>query len=52
MRPPLGVMPKTIWLTKRLEDLDRAILEYMAEDLEVSIDWVKERNELLIQLNK
>lgn len=29
-KPPVGVMPRNIWLEKRRDDLSRAVTEYFA----------------------
>ena len=46
VRPPLGVMPRYLWVESRLEDLSRAITEYTQAGLELDPDWVTEYNSL------
>lgn len=46
-RPPLGVMPHWIWVEKRINELGRAIAEYVTEGLEINPEWVTEYNNLI-----
>lgn len=47
---PLGVMPRKIWLEKRIEDLTRAIHEYaQTSDWNPLLAWTIELEELLNQ---
>lgn len=38
-KPPLGVMPRKIWLENRLEELRAAISRYEAENRKVAVEW-------------
>jgi hypothetical protein len=52
-KPPLGVIPRDIFLKKRCDDLGRAITEYYQYDGTFGkVEWVNELNELLIEINK
>lgn len=47
-RPPLGVMPREIWETNRIQELSRAI--YMYSNYKVSpvmLEWIEELKELV-----
>jgi hypothetical protein len=44
---PIGVIPKVIWITKRVDDLNSAIERYLNEGLLVPEEWCNERNEHL-----
>lgn len=47
---PLGVMPRKIWLEKRIEDLARAIHEYaQTSDWDRLLGWTIELEDLLNQ---
>ena len=47
-KPPLGVMPKIIWIEKRICELTRAIDEYcQIGEYSTVKKWVKELDELL-----
>ena len=45
-KPPLGVMPRYLWVEARMAELDRAINEYTEAGLEVNQDWVAEFHSL------
>lgn len=45
-RPPLGLMPRWLWLEQRLEDLERARDGYVKAGLEVPEHWLVEIVEL------
>ena len=46
-KPPLGVMPRRIWVEKRCDELIRAIHEYKTEGLSVNFEWLVELSEHL-----
>ncbi|MDD9148144.1 hypothetical protein OYT88_06230 [Sporolactobacillus sp. CQH2019] len=50
VKPPLGIMPKNIWLQQRLDDLLEAIDRYYAAGYEPRKEWQDERNELFFKL--
>jgi len=50
--PPLGIMPKFIWETKRYNALNAAIARYHNAQLVIPVEWVTERNELLLKLKE
>ncbi len=46
-KPPLGVMPKDIWIEKRIQELSRAIHEYTNQGLNENIgEWINELRDL------
>lgn len=47
IKPPVGVIPKQIWIEKRIEELQRAIKEYAEAGLKINEDWVTELNKYL-----
>jgi hypothetical protein len=51
-KPPLGVVPRKLWLEGRLKELKRTILSYTHSGYSVKIEWVEERNEILAELNR
>lgn len=46
-KPPLGVIPRRIWVEKRCDELIRAIHEYKTEGLPINFEWVQELYEHL-----
>lgn len=51
-KPPLGVPPRKIWNLTRLQDIIRAIEDYTEAGLEIDLEWIKEYNELITEVNK
>ena len=53
--PPLGLMPRNIWVEKtflpRLADVDAAIERYLKARMPIPKAWMKERNDLLKALS-
>ncbi len=47
VKPPIGIMPKFIWLEKRLVALDEAIRRYEKSMIAVPVEWATELAELL-----
>jgi hypothetical protein len=39
---PIGIVPKKIWVLKRIEDLQAAILRYLEADWPVPVEWYHE----------
>lgn len=50
-RPPLGLMPKNIWIEKRIEDIAQAIRRYIESSFHVPQEWIDEKEKLRKQLN-
>ena len=49
-KPPLGVKPERFWKEDRLKELDRAINDRAGTAFEIPIEWVVERNQLLVEV--
>lgn len=45
-KPPIGLMPKRIWLSMRFNDIKSAIERYTADNHTIPIEWIEEYNEL------
>lgn len=41
-RPPLGIMPRFIWLEHRLQDLHEAMKRYVEADKRIPSEWMAE----------
>jgi len=46
---PIGIIPKGLWETERLEELTKAISRYFNDVQLIPIEWIKEYNELIIK---
>jgi len=46
---PIGIIPKILWETKRLEELTKAINRYLNDVQPIPIEWIEEYNELIIK---
>ena len=50
-KPPLGIIPKTMYQAQRLEDIKEAVKRYfnhtVTEPLEIPIAWIEEYNEIM-----
>ena len=46
-QPPLGVSPRKIEAEHRLAKIKIAMSEYMVQNLEISLEWISEYNELI-----
>lgn len=49
-RPPLGIKPRHIHDRERLEEIDGAITRFIEATYPIPIEWIKERNEILNNL--
>ena len=45
-KPPLGVMPRYIWVRKRQEELAAAMQRYLEAGKSIPREWIDEYNEL------
>lgn len=45
--PPLGIKPQYLWKEERLTELNEAIARYYFKQLEIPVEWIMERNELI-----
>lgn len=46
-KPPLGILPRKIHDSMRLDGLKAAIIRYVNASCEIDPEWVKEYNELV-----
>lgn len=46
VKPPIGLIPKRLWLSMRFNDIKSAIERYMADNHTIPIEWIEEYNEL------
>lgn len=51
-KPPLGLTPKYIHDNMRISEIINAVYRYMDVRKEIPEEWVREYNELCINLNK
>lgn len=51
-KPPLGVMPRWLWLEQRYNDIHAAILRYQTAGFDVPVKWREERRELAVELQR
>ena len=51
-KPPLGLTPKYIHDNMRISEIINAVYRYMDVRKEIPEEWIKEYNELCINLNK
>jgi len=51
-KPPLGVMPRYIWLEQRIKDLMAATFRYQEAGFVAPSDWSREIDELFAMLGK
>lgn len=49
-KPPLGLMPRKLFLETRLNDVKRAINEYFEMNQEVPTNWLEEYNLITSEL--
>lgn len=50
--PPLGIIPRYIFLERRLTNIDDAIERYTKAGLPYPPEWVTERNEIIAWLQR
>lgn len=46
-KPPIGIMPKSIWIAKRIQEINEAINRYVDAGSTVPAAWTEELNILL-----
>lgn len=49
VKPPMGVIPKSIWKSLREVALTQAVRRYLEAKVDVPEEWDKEINELLVE---
>ena len=47
IKPPLGIMPRMMWIDARRIELESALDRYMKSYTEIPIEWIEEYNELI-----
>lgn len=47
IKPPLGLTPKYIWNSQRLQDISEAIARYTNVGKEIPAEWLEEYNKLV-----
>jgi hypothetical protein len=50
--PPLGIMPRDVWLEKRREALGDATARYIDAKVDIPLSWMKEFNWLNKEIRK
>jgi hypothetical protein len=50
-KPPLGLMPHSVFLLRRLEEIFEAIERYYQANMQIPVEWITEYN-LLIEMYK
>ncbi|WP_315307267.1 hypothetical protein [Enterococcus devriesei] len=43
-KPPIGIIPKELWIEQRKLELKAAIKRYFEADFKVPIEWIEELN--------
>lgn len=51
-KPPLGVIPRWLWLERRYNDIHAAILRYEAAGFDIPANWREERRGLATDLQR
>lgn len=49
-KPPIGLMPKKIWILQRINSIREAIDRYQEVNYKIPIEWIDEYNELVDQI--
>lgn len=49
-KPPLGLVPKSIWMRLRLKDIQEAVTRYKKAKKEIPKEWLEEAGELALKL--
>jgi hypothetical protein len=50
-KPPIGLMPRSIWIAGRINDILCAVNRRIESDMPIPTEWIEEYN-LLIKENK
>lgn len=43
-KPPLGIMPKDLWIEQRKENIQYAVLERIKKGFKIPLEWIAEWN--------
>lgn len=49
-KPPIGLKPRNIFLTERIQDIKEAIVRYLNANQPVPQEWIIEYNDLSKQI--
>lgn len=52
VKPPLGIMPRKLWIEIRLKELSEAMYRYISVGSPIPEEWAQEYNQLLSELQK
>lgn len=47
-KPPIGIIPRWLATEHRINDIQRAVREYMCMSREIPIEWIVEYNDLVM----
>lgn len=50
VKPPVGLLPRFMWLSLRFKEIDEAINRYTLMDVETPLVWHKEAHIILAEL--
>lgn len=48
-KPPIGIMPRYIFISKRIRDIVEAMNRFIEVERDIPIEWVRELNDLLTE---
>jgi hypothetical protein len=51
-KPPLGLVPKKIWMQTRVVEILEATNRYIQDNREIPIEWIEEYNEIIKTIKK
>lgn len=51
-KPPIGIMPRKLWLEQRLDDMESAIIRYIDHGMIINPKWIFEYNQLINEIEK
>jgi len=51
-RTPIGLLPRYIWVEKRLEDVKNAIERYQEVDKKLPMEWILELLDLIQEVDR
>lgn len=52
LKPPIGIIPESVWIINRMKDLSLAINRYIDADMKVPLDWINEYNTHVDELRR
>jgi hypothetical protein len=51
-KPPIGIKPKSIWESERIEEIEQCFLRYLEAHENINPEWINEYNELNEKIRK